>query len=284
MKIGSVDHKELFCLCFMESYREYEPEHLPWPNLDDAALALMRGIPFWEQALNKERQAGVIVSQYAKTVDDRILQAALSLQGEEESRHARLLKILIERYGITMPACPPIEVPENLEQTFIEFGFEECLDSFFAFGLFEIAREARVFPEQIFTIFDPILDEEVRHIVFFVNWFTYLQIQRGDGFFPLRSAKTLWYYGKALSSVIKAFGDADPNGAGFTASNASVFSKDLTLEKFLKVCIQENHCRMSKFDSRLLQPQLLPRLASIALGTLQLLPKRKPQIVDWEIN
>ncbi|ALF56017.1 hypothetical protein ACX27_29290 [Nostoc piscinale CENA21] len=275
MKIGSVDHRELFCCSFMESYREYEPEHLPWPDLDNAALTLLRSIPFWGQALNKERQAGVIVSEYAKTLDRGILQDAIALQGEEESRHARLLKVFIERYDIPMPACPPIEIPANLEQTFTVFGFEECLDSFFAFGLFEIAREARVFPEQIFTIFDSIIDEEARHIVFFVNWFTDLQIQRGHGFLPLRSAKTLWYYGRALSSVIKAIGESDPNGAGFTASGASVFSQDLTLEKFLKVCIQENQRRMSKFDSRILQPQLLPRLASTALNTLQLLPKRK---------
>jgi hypothetical protein len=122
------------------------------------------------------------------------------------------------------------------------------------------------------------LDEEARHIVFFVNWFTYLQIERGQGFLPLRAAKTLWYYGKALSSVIAAISAADPNSAGFAAMGASVFSQDLTLEKFLKVCIQENQRRMSKFDSRLLQPRLLPRLASIVLGTLQLLPKRKPQV------
>lgn len=58
-----------------------------------------------------------------------------------------------------------IKLPQNIEQNFSHFGFEECLDSFFAFGLFRVAREASVFPEQIFTIFDPILDEEARHLV-----------------------------------------------------------------------------------------------------------------------
>ncbi|MEH1966932.1 hypothetical protein [Nostoc sp.] len=48
MKLGSVEHKDLFCRSFTESYREYEPEYLPWPDLDDTALTFLRSIPFWE--------------------------------------------------------------------------------------------------------------------------------------------------------------------------------------------------------------------------------------------
>jgi hypothetical protein len=280
MKIGSVEHKELFCRSFMESYREYEPEKLPWPDLNDADLARLRSIPFWQKALDIEREAGAMVGGYAATINDSLIQEAIALQGKEESRHARLIKTLIDRYGIEMPERPPVEVPQNIEPAFTNFGFEECLDSFFAFGLFGIAREAAVFPEQMFTIFDPILDEEARHIVFFVNWFTYIQIQRGQGFLPLRSTKTLWHYGKALSNLITAFGDTDASGTGFTATGAGVFTDDLTLEKFLAVCLRENERRMSKYDSRLLQPRFLPRLANIAWRTVQLIPKRKPQVVE----
>ncbi|WP_375512420.1 hypothetical protein [uncultured Nostoc sp.] len=149
MKLGSVEHKELFCRSFTESYKEYEPEYLPWSDLDDKALTLLRSIPFWDKV--------------------------------DTERH--------DRYGIELPERQPIQVPQNIEPIFTRFGFEECLDTFFAYGLFVIAREANVFPESIFTIFDPIIDEETRHIVFFVN--TYTQIHRGQGFTPLRSVKTL---------------------------------------------------------------------------------------------
>ncbi len=280
MKLGSVEHKELFCRSFTESYREYEPESLPWPDLDDTALSFLRSIPFWEKALNTERQAGAIVSGYAATVSDPILQSAIALQGEEELRHARLLQTLIDRYGIEIPKRQPIQVPQNIEPVFTRFGFEECLDTFFAYGLFAIAREANVFPESIFTIFDPIIDEETRHIVFFVNWFTYTQIHRGQGFIPLRSAKTLWQYGKALSNLIAVFGNDDPSKTGFAVTGADIFTKNLTLEKFLSICLVENQRRMSKYDPRLLQPQLLPRLANIALRTLELIPKRKLATVE----
>lgn len=281
MKIGSEAHKELFCRSFMESHLEYEPEQLPWPQLDSETHDRLRGIPFWEKAFDTEREAGVLVSAYAEMVDDPVLQEAIALQGREEGRHARLIKTLIDRYDIEMGERPPIELSNNIEEAFTNFGFEECLDSFFAFGLFGIAREAGFFPEQFFTIFDPILDEEARHIVFFVNWFTYLQIQRGRSFLGLRTTKTLWHYGMALRNLIDAFGDADTSGAGFTATNANSFAlDDLTPESFIAACLEENKKRMSKFDKRLLEPQLLPRLSSIALRTLQLMPKRKPSTVE----
>jgi hypothetical protein len=265
----------------MESHLEYEPEQLPWPQLDSETHARLRGIPFWEKAFDTEREAGVLVSAYAEMVDDPVLHEAIALQGREEGRHARLIKTLIDRYDIEMGERPPIQLKSNIEQAFTDFGFEECLDSFFAFGLFGIAREAGFFPEQFFTIFDPILDEEARHIVFFVNWFTYLQIQRGRSFLGLRTTKTLWHYGRALRNLIEAFGGDDTSGAGFTATNANSFAMDdLTPESFIAACLEENKKRMSKFDKRLLEPQLMPRISSIALRTLQLIPKRKPSTVE----
>ena len=240
MKIGSKTHKELFCQTFVASHLDYNPEHLPWPELDGAALERLRGIPFWEKALDTERQAGVLVSGYAETLSDPILRDAIALQGMEEARHARMIGTLVERYGIEMPERPAVELPGNIELAFTDFGFDECLDSFFAFGLFGIARQSGLFPESLFTIFDPILDEEARHIVFFVNWITYLQISRGLGANVLRASKSLWHYGRSLRHLIDAFGSSDANGSGFTATGANAFAMDLTPELFLSTCLEEN--------------------------------------------
>ena len=278
MKIGSETHKELFCQSFMESYLEYEPEQLPWPHADNTTLERLRSIPFWQTALDTERKAGVLVGAYAETVKDPVLREALTLQAHEESRHARLIETLIKRYGlieITVPAAESL--PTNIEQAFTTFGFEECLDSFFAFGLFGIAREAGLLPEQFFKIFDPVLDEEARHNLFFVNWVTYLQISRHRGAIVLQAAKSLWHYGKALRNLIEAFGGSNKTGAGFTATGASAFTIDLTPEMFLSTCLQENARRMSKFDQRLLQPQLMPAIATTALRTLQFSSQLKPK-------
>ncbi len=60
MKLGSEQHKELFCRSFIESHLDYEPEQLPWPELDSVALERLRGIPFWKEALITEREAGLM--------------------------------------------------------------------------------------------------------------------------------------------------------------------------------------------------------------------------------
>lgn len=277
MKIGSEAHKELFCRTFMESHLQYEPEKLPWPQLDSASLERLRAIPFWAEALKTEREAGVMVSAYAQTISDPVVREAIALQGREETRHARLIEFLINHYDVKINEPPVPEVPSNIETAFIDFGFGECLDSFFAFGLFGLAHQANYFPEQLFTIFEPILHEEARHIVFFVNWVSYLQIQQGRGAGVFRATHALWHYGRALNNLIKAFGSAaDGSGEGFTATGASTFVDDLTPEMLFSACLQENTRRMSVFDDRLLQPQLMPRLTTIARNTLKLLPRRQP--------
>ena len=38
MKIGSAEHRDIFCRHFMQTYTEFDPETLPWPELDQDAL------------------------------------------------------------------------------------------------------------------------------------------------------------------------------------------------------------------------------------------------------
>lgn len=274
LQLGSKAHKELFCHSFLDSYQDYEPANLPWPDLNAADLEKLRGIPFWQEALSTERNAGVMVSAWAEQIDDPLIKTAIALQGEEEYRHARLLEFLVNYYDIPVEIPDTDPLPRAMETAFIDFGFTECLDSFFAFGMFGIARQAHYLPEAMFNIFDPLLDEEARHIVFFVNWLTYCELQKSHPQY-LRGMKTIWHYGRALRELVRAFGGATDNGEGFTATDASHFMDDLTAELFFKTCLEENAKRMSKFDDRLLQPLLLPRLSQLALSTLTLLPQKK---------
>lgn len=272
MKLGSDDHKQLFCRQFIDTHLSYEPETLPWMDLDKESLAKLRAIPFWRIALMTEQSAGMMVSRFAQEIDDPLIREAIALQGYEETRHGRLMAFLIDYYGITIEASEPSPVPNNIESAFIEFGFEECLDSFFAFGMFGIAQQAHYLPEFLFKIFDPVLDEEARHIIFFVNWITYRQIQRGQGLFALRGIYSFVHYSKALWKLATVFkGDNNSEKEeelAFTATGASNFLEDLTPKLFLKTCLAENQKRMSKFDPQLLQPQLLPRLSQMALNIL----------------
>lgn len=276
MKLGSEEHKELFCRSFIESHLEFDPEKLPWPVLDSVALERIRSIPFWREALSTERQAGAMVSTFAATISDPLLREAIALQALEETRHSRLIECLINHYNIQISQPPEPVLPSNIKTAFIDFGFWECLDSFLAFGLFGIARQSGYMPEAIFDIFDPILNEEARHIMFFVNWVTYLQIHEDHKANWLRGCHALWHYWRALQDKIKAFGGSDEEKQeAFTATGAINFMDNLTPELFLSTCLQENAKRISVFDQQLLQPQLLPTLAKIALRIIRLMPQRQ---------
>ncbi|MEH1849705.1 MAG: ferritin-like domain-containing protein [Nostoc sp.] len=266
MKIGSKEHKELFCRSFLESHLEYEPERLSWPNLDNIALESLRSIPFWREALNTEQEAGVMVNAFAATISDPLLKEAIALQGMEEVRHGRLIKFLINHYDIQISSPPEPVLPSNIKTAFLDFGF----------GLFGIAcRHINYIPEVLFDIFDTVLDEEARHIMFFINWVTYLQIQEGKSNWS-RGINALVHYSRALQDKIKAFsGSNEEQQEGFTAIGASNFIDNLTPELLLSTCLQENTRRLDVFDKELLQPQLIPNLAKTALVTFRFIPRRQ---------
>ncbi|UBF24912.1 ferritin-like domain-containing protein [Kovacikia minuta CCNUW1] len=278
MRIGSEEHKRLFCESFMESHRIYEPEQIPLPQLDTATLDRLRSIPFWDEALYTERKAGKMLDAFSERVEDIQIREAIALQGREEARHGRLIQYLLNHYAIEIPQRPEREIPADLEPAFVKFGYGECFDSFFAFGLFAIARQAGLMPEDFFTLFDPILDEEARHMVFFVNWIAYQQVQAGRDW--LRPANSLWQYTGALQRrldnlPISKKKKKSSNKKGFTATGVKSFTLNLTLEQFLQTCIEENARRMSVYNQQLLRPEFLPALAGVALHTLRLLPKRQ---------
>jgi hypothetical protein len=274
VEIGSEAHKELFCRTFLEGHRKYEPEDLPWPDLEGEPLELLRGIPFWEHALQAELDAGPMLYACAELASDPLVREALSLQGYEETRHGRTIRHMIDRYDIEVEE-PEVTLPSDVESGFIDFGFEECLDSFGAFGLFALAKEAELVPDEFFEIFGQVMQEEAHHIVFFVNWFEHRQVQRGGVASALRRPRSLWHYGKALYKLADLVRDDDADeGADFIATGASVFVDNLTARMTLARCLAENERRLAGFDRRLLVPRLMPQLARIALAGFKLIPER----------
>ncbi len=274
MKIGSSAHKELFCRTFLEGHRRYEPESLPWPALDGESLALLRSLPFWTFALQAEADAGPLITACAALEHDPLVRESLQLQADEETRHAGILRHMIGRYGLQADE-PTVELPADVVEGFIDFGFEECFDSFGAFGLFQLAREHALFPAPLFDVFEHVIEEEARHIVFFINWFAHRQLNQGQAARVLRQPKALWHYAKALRKLVGLVRDDDgPEGQDFIVSGAASFVDDLTPMLVLSRCLAENERRMAGFDRRLLVPRLGPAFARVALGVLERLPER----------
>ena len=91
------------------------------------------------------------------------------MQAYEEERHAKLLENLLSHYAIPYPD-DAAEKPRDPEWGFLRMGYGECFDSFFAFGLFKVASDTGFFAPPLVKVFDGVMEEEARHILFFSNW------------------------------------------------------------------------------------------------------------------
>jgi hypothetical protein len=275
LHVGSEVHKELFCREFIHTHIPYNVAALPWPELDEQSLARLRALPFWEEAISTERATAAKVQAQAQLETDPLLREAVTLQGYEEARHSALLETMIARYklGATSQAKEPL--PTDLEWAFLRTEYGECFDSFFAFGLFAVARDSSFFPSALVTLFEPILQEEARHILFFVNWVAY---RRGQ--LPLWQHPT--FFGRCvLSMIVQAWSRVQTaRGVGdgnFTMTGHEAIDIDISLRDFLRLCLNENERRLGVYDPRLLRPRLVPTIARALSGVLGLWEKRNPQ-------
>ena len=281
IKVGSDAHKELFCRQFIETHELYDPATLPWPELDEAQLGRLRSVPFWQEVYHTERRAGAIVAAFTPTVQDPIVREAVALEGVEETRHANLIRVMIDRYGLDATEQPMEKLPANIETAFIDFGFGECMDSFLGFGAFKTARQSEFLPEAMFEIFDVLMYEETRHIVFFINYMAWREVQRGRGAAPLRALTSAWYYGRAARRLLGMVnrGKDTNDGRDFAVTEANLFLEGFSFRQFVEDCYRENARRMSAFDPELLQPRLLPAIADKAVAGLRLWDRRrKPKL------
>ena len=269
--IGSDDHKDAFCRSFVETHQAFEPEEIRWPELDGENLARLKGLPIWNEAVRTEAATAMEVQTLGRVEKDSVLADAIALQGYEEGRHAAILRLLTARYEIPVAPFAPPKPPADPLWTFLSTGYGECLDSFFAFGLFAVGKRTQFLPETFIEIFDRIVQEEARHILFIVNWAAYVRARTPAALRPMfdvRRAGTIarQIFGHARQAL--RFGG--PSQEGFTMASHS-FMEELSARSFLSTCLEENDRRLAIYDPRLLRPALVAPVARLAL---RLLPER----------
>lgn len=272
MQIGSEEHKRLFCETFIASHNRYEPKDLPWPQLDDVSLARLRAIPIWTMALDIEISAGSMLEGFSKSENDPLVRDALALQGYEESRHGRMLAEMIRHYGLTVKMKEPTK--DSTRRAFVHFGYDECVDSFAGFGIFKLARQARILPESLTSLFARVLEEEARHIVFFVNWIAWDRARRGLTPPYMQIVPSLVSYVAAIVRRVQGGSAMAGNGNNDGSAAMGLFSdvmRDLTPAKFVRACLAENDRYMRSFDPRLLRPRVIPALGKTALIVVELI-------------
>ena len=266
VEIGSEAHKTLFCRTLLDTFNPYRPAVLDWPKLDDAARTRLVQLPIWDIALQTEGKAGLRVKAYGEDVSDPLLAKAIALNAFEESRHKLVLANLVQAYGIVLAPEPEYVKPRDAEWAFMVTGYSECIDSFFAFGLFELARRSGFFPSELVETFEPVMQEEGRHILFFVNWAAWhrrnLPLWRRPWFTLRRLGVWAFLIWERLALARDVHGNTQDNN--FTVTGASQIGLDVKLQELLAICLSENERRLGIYDSRLLRPRVVPALVRLA--------------------
>jgi hypothetical protein len=170
---------------------------------------------------------------------------------------------------------PDYRRPRDPEWAFMVTGFSECIDSFFAFGLFALAKRSGFFPAALVDTFEPVMQEEGRHILFFVNWVAWHKRNLPWWRRPVFTAKILavWIFlvweRIGIARGVGAVGETEPSAAAqdnnFTLTGSkTVGAVDLSVAGLIDICLEENDRRLSGYDPRLLRPNFVPQLMRFA--------------------
>jgi len=265
IRIGSEQHKTLFSRMLLETHNPYKPAVIDWPTLEPEARDRLVSLPIWDIAVQTEGKASQRVRAYADLIGDALLKQATEMNAAEEARHKVVLANLVEAYGIKLAPEPAYPPPRHPQWAFMVTGFSECIDSFFAFGLFEMAKRSGFFPPALVDTFEPVMQEEGRHITFFVNWVAWYRKNLPwwrRPFFQAKIAAVWAFLVWERIGIARDVGNGGDNN--FTATGAKDLGIDISVAGLMDVCLAENDRRLGGYDKRLLRPRFVPAMVRLA--------------------
>lgn len=281
LRIGSPEHLHETCKMFQATFNPYRPSVIKWPELSPDMLQRLTSLPIWDIAVHTEGRARLRFASYAATLQPRELRDAVMLNAWEENRHKEVLSNLAKTYGISLGPEPAYRVPRDPEWMYLVTGYSECIDSFFAFGLFELARRSGFFPAELVETFEPVIQEECRHILLFANLVAW---QRASLPWRRRIAFECrvmagWIYiaweRLVLARSMKTNGMGTGQDSNFTATTAqAVAPVEIGVRDLMALCLEENDRRFAEYDARLVRPTTMPMLARMFLFLARLWPRK----------
>ena len=278
LKLGSEAHKALFCNTLLQTHDPYKPAVIDWPKLDETTRGRIVSLPIWDIAVQTEGKAGMNVKTYGQGIADPLLKAAVEMNAFEESRHKRVLANMVQAYGIVLEPEPEYRIPRDPEWAFMVTGYSECIDSFFGFGLFEIAKQSGFFPPELVDTFEPVMREEGRHILFFVNWVSWWRRNMPLWRRPWFELKVLAVWAFLIWERMGVARDMDKSPKAqdnnFTLSGSKELGVEVTFPELARVCLKENDRRLAPYDARLIRPVFVPNMIRLVLKFMS--PKPQP--------
>ncbi len=266
IRLGSEEHKALFCRALLTTFDPYRPAIIDWPKLAPDALERLTSLPIWDIAVQTEGKAGLRVATYGEEVSDPLLKKAIELNAYEERRHKTVLQNMVQAYDIKLAPEPVYLKPRDAEWAFMVTGYSECIDSFFAFGLFETAKGSGFFPPELVETFEPVMREEGRHILFFVNWVAWHRRNMPYWRRPWFALRILGVWAFLIwerISIAKGLGVESSQDNNFTVNGAKELGIDISVAELMDTCIAENERRLGPYDARLLRPNFVPRMVRL---------------------
>jgi hypothetical protein len=267
LPIGTDAHRDAVCQMFRDTFNPYRPSIIEWPKLEPEALNRLTSLPIWDIAVSTENKARVRMQRYGETATDPAWADAITRNGWEEGRHREVLSHLVASYGIKLAPEAEDTLPEP-EWGYLVTGYSECIDSFFAFGLFELARRSGYFPPALVDTFEPVIQEEARHILLFANWLAWHRrrlglVQRIR--FESRVARAWIFLAWERIGLARDMETPAPDN-NFTLTGGQALSDaDLSPLALMAICLAENDRRFAGYDPRLLRPTTTPTLARLAV-------------------
>ncbi|MBR0558940.1 ferritin-like domain-containing protein [Neokomagataea anthophila] len=280
LKPGTDEHKRATAQMFRDTFNPYKPSVIPWPELDPVTLHRITSLPIWDIAVQTEGKARLRMAAYAAMIDDPEMKDALSRNAWEENRHKEVLSKLVEAYKIKMAPEPEYKEPKDTEWAYLVTGFSECVDSFFAFGLFALAERSGLFPLELIETFEPVMQEECRHILLFANWLAWHRAVMPfwkRPWFELRVIGVwlfLAYERMGLARSMDDNGEEHTQDNNFTVNGAKdVTNIDIKVPELMQLCLDEDARRFSGYDVRLKRPTTTPAIARVIIKGAKLWDK-----------
>jgi len=281
LRIGSDSHRDAVCRMFRDTFNPYRPSVIDWPRLSPEALGRLTSLPIWDIAVQTEGKAGVRMRAYGNRVADPAWRDAIEGNAREEIRHKTVLSNLVAAYGIRLAPEPAYSEPRDAEWAYLVTGFSECIDSFFAFGLFAMARRSGFFPSELVETFEPVIQEEARHILLFANWLAWHRRQ-----LPLwrrvwleARVAAVWVFLAAervgIARRLDDGGKRPDNNFTLTGSQ-SVSDAAISPVALMAVCLAENDRRFAGYDPRLLRPTTTPAIVRMVCRMARVLRRGAP--------
>ncbi|MDX5985561.1 ferritin-like domain-containing protein [Sphingomonas echinoides] len=268
--LGSTAHKILFCRTMLDTHDPYRPALIDWPVLDDETRNRIVSLPIWDIAVATEGRAGMNVKTYGEQITDPLLRDAIDMNAFEESRHKIVLADMVTFYGIELQPEEAYKRPRDPEFAFMRTGFSECIDSFFGFGLFKIAKDSGFFPPELVDTFEPVMREEGRHILFFVNWVAWWRRNMPwwrRPYFELKVWVVWLFLIWERIDMAKGMGENNTKAQenNFTLNGSKELGVEIEFPELAAICLSENDRRLSVYDQRLIRPKFVPGAIRLAL-------------------